>query len=472
MPPRDRIRASHVSRRIAVSCVAVSAGLILAGTGLAQQSQLNSEAAQKLKQSRDRLEQAEQRAQELKADVAQIDQERVKLNARLQEEARKVQAAEARLTSIEARRDELEAQQAMVQGSLAQRHSAIASLLSTMQRMGRNPPPVIITKREDALEMVRSAMLLARALPELQTQVDGLIAELGELDGLIKTIAGEREKIAAEAQRLRDAQARLDLLMETRRQSLKERQGELDEVRRETEAISRTVKDLSELIAVLDQTVAKRTGLGTYEKQEAERQGAADLQPRDLQGAPLQMGPLKPPSAPGQQPVEKGPQIAVLLSPGAGAQAGAPGRMKPAVPFHLARGQLPFPAAGQRILSFGDTTSTGRKSQGIVIETRHGAQITSPCDGWVVYAGEFRSYGQLLIINAGGGYHVLLAGLSHIDAQLGQFVLAGEPVGTMSMPKGKARDNAPVLYVEFRKEGRPIDPAPWWHDGQQQKVQG
>jgi septal ring factor EnvC (AmiA/AmiB activator) len=125
------------------------------------------------------------------------------------------------------------------------------------------------------------------------------------------------------------------------------------------------------------------------------------------------------------------------------------------------------------VLTFGDTTANGRKSQGLVMETRHGAHITSPCDGWIVYAGEFRSYGQLLIINAGGGYHVLVAGLSHIDAQLGQFVLAGEPIGNMSAaPQGRAQDNAPVLYVEFRKDGRPIDPTPWWHDEQQQKVQG
>jgi septal ring factor EnvC (AmiA/AmiB activator) len=101
--------------------------------------------------------------------------------------------------------------------------------------------------------------------------------------------------------------------------------------------------------------------------------------------------------------------------------------------------------------------------------------VTSPCDGWIVYGGPFRTYGQVLIINAGGGYHVLLAGLSQIDVQLGQFVLAAEPVGTMSAaPKtaaGKTNQSAPVLYVEFRKDGRPIDPDPWWVGGHQ-KVQG
>ena len=111
----------------------------------------------------------------------------------------------------------------------------------------------------------------------------------------------------------------------------------------------------------------------------------------------------------------------------------------------------------------------------MVIETRYSARVTSPCDGWVVYAGEFRSYGQLLIINAGDGYHVLLAGMSQIDVQPGQFVLTAEPIGTMSgrqtTPAGSTQSNAPVLYIEFRKDGRPIDPDPWWIQSQQ-KVQG
>ena len=147
-------------------------------------------------------------------------------------------------------------------------------------------------------------------------------------------------------------------------------------------------------------------------------------------------------------------------------------RLEPAIPFHLAKGQLPLPAQGTRRVAFGERMPSGISSKGAVFETRQGAQITAPCDGWVLYADEFRSYGKVLIINGGNGYHIILAGLSQIDVQLGQFVLAGEPVGTMSTaPKGKAQDNAPVLYVEFRKEGRPVDPDPWWADGSK-KVQG
>jgi septal ring factor EnvC (AmiA/AmiB activator) len=452
------------TRRSAAVCLAMAANLLLAGAAMSQQSQLPREAAEKLKQERDRLQQTELRAKTLKSDLSKISEERAKLNEQLQEAARNVQRSEAQLSFVEARRDELEAQQKLLQGSLAQRHSSIGSLLATMQRMGRNPPPVIITRREDALEMVRSGMLLARAIPELQTQVQDLVERLQELDGLFKRIAEERAKIESETQRLKDAQARVAMLMEEKRQSLSDHQTELDAVRREADLISRSVGNISDLIAALDQTVAEKTGLGSYDKElpKADSQAAGAKPPAGGESA-----------APVEKPADKGTQVAIVLKPGSGPLAGPPGRMKPALPFHQAKGQLPSPAHGERILSFGDTTSNGRKSQGIVIQTRHGGQITAPCDGWIVYAGEFRSYGQLLIINAGGGYHVLLAGLSHIDAQLGQFVLAGEPVGTMNIaPKGKTQGNAPVLYVEFRKEGRPIDPAPWWHQGQQQKVQG
>ncbi len=435
--------------------------MLLASPGIGQQSQLPAEAAQSLKQSRERLDRTQKRAKGVEAELTRIDEDRAKLNSQLQEAARNVQLFEAHLTGVETRRDELVMQQKLIQGSLEQRHSSIANLLATMQRMSRNPPPVIITRREDALEMVRSAMLLAHAVPALQSQVQDLVDRLHELDSIFKSLAEERTKIEAQTQKLRAAQTKLAGLMDEKNRARAGGQAELDELRREADDISRTVNGLGDLIAVLDQKVAEKTGLGTYEQelQQAERGGRAGE------------GQAPPGSKP--KALEKETQVAVVLTPGSGPLTGPPGRMKPAVPFHLAKGQLPSPAHGQRILSFGDTTSNGRKSQGIVIETRHGGQITSPCDGWVVYAGEFRSYGQLLIINAGSGYHVLLAGLSHIDVQLGQFILAGEPVGTMTVAaKGKVQDNAPVLYVEFRKEGRPIDPAPWWHESQQQKVQG
>ena len=94
------------------------------------------------------------------------------------------------------------------------------------------------------------------------------------------------------------------------------------------------------------------------------------------------------------------------------------------MPFEAAKGTLPLPAQGKRLKRFGEADGVGGTLRGISLQTRGEARITAPADGWVVYAGPFRSYGQLLIINAGGGYHVLLAGMSRIDVSLGQFVLS------------------------------------------------
>jgi murein hydrolase activator len=478
VPPHAFNRATNISWLLAGTVVVV--GLAVPHGLLAQQPSTQQDAAAKIRANREKLEDAERKAKSLQADVVQIDEERGRLNAQLQETAKLVQRSEAQMTSIESRRDGLETEQKSLEATLSERQESIGRLLAAMQRMGRNPPPVIITKREDALQMVRSAMLLAKAFPELRTQYEDLAKRLTALARVMGDIKTERDKLESETARLKDAQLRLASLMETKRQTLSERQEQLEGVRRAAAEISKSVEDLAELITKLDKTVADRTPLGAYDR---------ELAKVDLDKVPLPPAVAEQPKLPSVTPtVPQDKKVAVLpvpkppptsaptqpgfeLAPRAGGSFAA-GPMQPKIPFHLAKAQLPLPAQGRRVISFGDKLPSGKTAQGMVIETRHAAQITAPSDGWVAYAAEFRSFGQVLIINGGGGYNVVLTGLSQIDVQIGQFVLGGEPVGTMSAaPKGKVQGNAPVLYVEFRKEGRPVDPEPWWSDGSK-KVQG
>jgi septal ring factor EnvC (AmiA/AmiB activator) len=147
------------------------------------------------------------------------------------------------------------------------------------------------------------------------------------------------------------------------------------------------------------------------------------------------------------------------------------------VAFASAKGLLALPVNGVKLREFGGSDGVGGVEKGISLATRSGAQVTTPCDGWVVYAGPFRSYGQLLILNAGGGYHVLIAGMGRISVNIGQFVLTGEPVATMGTTSQVAsilatNASQPVLYIEFRKDGTPIDPGPWWAANEGEKVRG
>src|SRR5207244_4831524 len=103
----------------------------------------------------------------------------------------------------------------------------------------------------------------------------------------------------------------------------------------------------------------------------------------------------------------------------------------PAIAFATARGVLPLPVNGVRVREFGAADRLGGTEKGLSIATRGGAQVTAPCDGWVVYAGPFRSYGQLLILNAGGGYHVLLAGMERDSGGLGPLLPTGATVAVV-----------------------------------------
>ncbi|MEQ8823999.1 MAG: peptidoglycan DD-metalloendopeptidase family protein [Filomicrobium sp.] len=466
------LRASLTScHRTAFSCLFAIA--LVAGPAHAQQNRKDAEV--KLEKQKSELQSAEGKASSLERDLKALKQEREALNERLLETAALIQKSESRLTAIETRLDELKSQEQLVRGSLMQRRDQIAKLLSVLQRMGRNPPPVMMTHREDALAMVRSAMLLSSAFPGMSKQALELADRLNELVRVMTDIKQEGERLKAETQRLRDSRTRLSGLMVKKKTSLSARQAELRQVRSAAAEIARSVTSLRDLIAKIDETAEterqrahnRKAALAIQDATRKGRLGTAD--PASPSRVPLQSDPgLVQEAAPQTAPrnPDQEVEVAVLAPSAAGFGRTSAGRIEPAIPFHLAKAKLPRPTSGKLVLNYAEKTEYGGKSKGIVFKTRHAAQITSPCDGWIVYAGPFRSYGQLLIINAGGGYHVLLAGMTRIDVQPGQFVLAAEPVGTMNEApptvKEISSDTSPVLYVEFRKDGRPIDPAPWW----------
>jgi murein hydrolase activator len=452
---------AYAPRIVACGCIAVACAVAFPLFAAAQGGVNPDEARKRLEAERGRQEATDRRKKELQSDVDKIAAERERINARLVETAKLVQQSEGQLSLMESRLGELDAQEKHLLESLEVGRDSMSALLGAMLRIGRNPPPVMVASRKDMLSAFRSGTLLKPALQELTDEAKALSERLGDLARVKNSIITEKEKLRAETSRISDLRMRLAALQETKRQTLAERQAELAQVRQAATEISKSVSDLSDLISKLDKEVAEKTGLGSYELEIA-----AAGPPPDAKAA----------SAPGAvvNPGERGSSV-VLAPTGERVAMLTPGRIKPAIPFPDAKGLLPLPVQGRRVLTFGEKTQYGSQSKGVILETRHGAQVVSPSDGWIVYAGEFRSYGQLLIINAGGGYHILLAGLSQIDVQLGQFVLAGEPVGVMSTaakgPQAKAQENAPILYIEFRKDQRPIDPDPWWSDASR-KVQG
>ena len=375
----------------------------------------------------------------LKADIAAIGQDRSKLNQQLIDIASQVRGVEDGIADREARLRALGAREQEIRASLDSRRSEVVEVLAALQRAGRRTPPALLVRPEDALQSLRTAMLLGAVVPELRTRAEKLAGDLSDLVAIRKTATSERDSLATNRDQLKDNQTRLSALINERQRQQAGIEKDMEAEGARAVALARQVDSLQGLIARMEQDV----------KGAAKAAASATLQ-----GVPAAAG--------GK------PDLAALKNPN---------RTSPAIAFASAKGLLKLPVNGKKIGEFGSSDGAGGVERGISLATRPGAQITTPCDGWVVYAGPFRSYGQLLILNAGGGYHVLIAGMERISVSIGQFVLTGEPVATMGTTSQVAsifatNASQPVLYVEFRKDGTPIDPGPWWAANEGEKVRG
>ena len=451
--PDTTSRGPRSAVRIPFSIALLSAGF--AGMSLLPASaQVPASTPQTTNASPDAIKQREQelevtRAQQksaaeaqarLQADIAAIGQDRSKLNAQLIDIAAQVRSIETRIGDAEARLRPLDAREQQIRGSLDSRRSEIVEVLAALQRAGRRAPPALLVRPEDALQSLRTAMLLGSVVPELRSRAEKLTGDLTELVTLRKTIASERDRLAVDRDNLTNDQTRLAALIDERQRKQSTIEKDLETEGARAIALSRQVDSLQGLIAKMEQD----------SKSAAKAAATASLQgsPATVNGQP-NLGALKDPA-----------------------------RTSPAIAFASAKGLFAMPVNGAKIRDFGGSDGAGGVEKGISLATRTGAQVTTPCDGWVVYAGPFRSYGQLLILNAGGGYHVLIAGMERISVNIGQFVLTGEPVATMGTTTSQVASilatnaSQPVLYVEFRKDGTPIDPGPWWAANEGEKVRG
>lgn len=340
--------------------------------------------------------------------------------------ARDIQSREAAIAAAEARVLRLNKEAIVIRAGLAAKQDVIAELLAGLQRLEQNPPPALVVEPGDVLAALRGAMMFGTIVPELRGEAEELARQLSGLERITTIVAAEKAAIRKEIAGLESAQAQVRGLAERKRLLAAAGNGRLEQEKDRAAELASKAKTLKQLI---DSLAAERR---RAEAQLAEKAAA--------------------------EAIEKRRQEAALH--------------KPAIEFSKARGRLDFPAQGSILKRFGDDDGLGGTIRGLAVATRDGAQVTAPAAGSVEFAGPFRSYGQLLILNAGGGYHILLSGMTDIGAAMGDFVRAGEPVGTMGTGPSPAaligeqfQDGSPVLYIEFRKDGEAIDSAPWWIGG-------
>ncbi len=371
------------------------------------------------------IESAQRRAasQALTAQADATAAEIALLQTRLVDAARELDRAERSALAAAARLRVLDGEARALELRVAADRERLSETLAALQRLARANPPAMAASPGDAADAARAAGLFAEIAPLLEARAAAARTEIDRLQDLRAAIERERESLAqteaALSQRRDDVQA---LLAERERAEAALREDALRE-QAEADALAARARSLRELIAALRAEEAERA-----------RQRREALQPPASAGSPAPNFRLRP------DPGGVAPEPRQFFSSR----------------FADARGTLSPPAAGSIIRRF-EGSGADARAFGLTFETQPQAQVTSPFDAEIRFAGRFLNYGELLILDVGDGYHIVLGGLSEVYGVTGQSVLAGEPLGKMP----DAERPSSELYMEVWRDGQPIDPEPW-----------
>ena len=401
-------RASRIAMAIATG---VLAAVFVPSAALAQDADddpgLRLESVEReLDETRQAREALGEEAAAIADELDELRQAMLATAARIREHETSAEELSATLISLNAELDDQRA-------AFNARRDELALVLSALQRIARQPADMLIALPRSPTDTHRTAMLLASITPYLDEQAELIARDIATLNALKLRIAEQTEELEAVRASAREQHEVVAGLVARKEEILSGLQSEQAALTARNEALTVEAGNLRDLLRQLAEQAA------------AER----------AQGA----------------------------SPESVAAAGAIATMT----FAAAQGNLPLPVRGEIVTDFNAAIEDGARSEGIVIATAGGAQVVTPYDGRIVYSGVFGHYGLMLIIAHGEGYHTVLAGFSRVDAVLGQWLLAGEPVGVMA----EGVDNPQRLYVEFRRNGEPINPLPWLAAGDN-KVNG
>ena len=374
-----------------------------------------------------------ERADALRNEIAGMQGDRARQNASLIAAAERVKRAEVDIGQLEDRLGELIIEELAVRGRLDGADAGISTVLAALERISRSPPPALIVNPSDALGSARSAILISAILPQLHARAEAVTADLQRLEDVKAAALAEQEKLEANLRILEEEQLRIGAIIAARKQGETRVSADLAAEEAEAEALAAEATSLKQLI---DDLTRRAQAVAT----------AA------LATATANAG--------GTAPALDAPTIQLALA--------NTERFEPAVPFAQAKGYLAMPSNGVKVIDYGAADGFGGISRGLSLVTRAEAQVVAPADGWVLYKGDYLNYGQIIILNAGQDYTILLAGLDRVDVGLGQFVMLGEPIGVMgSQTIGRAVATSagvsrPTLYIEMRKNNEPVDPTGWW----------
>ncbi|MGE7370561.1 murein hydrolase activator EnvC family protein [Neorhizobium sp. NPDC001467] len=379
-----------------------------------------------------------EKARVIEENIAALEKSSASLRQALIDSAARRKELEAQILASEEKIAQLGVRQDAIKTSLHDRRAVLAEVLAALQRMGRSPPPALLVTPEDALGSVRSAVLLGAVVPGMRKEAATLVRDLEALASLQRDANAEKARVSGTIAESLEEDKRMQLLMAENDKQSRTSSEDLAAEQQRTEELAARAQSLSGLIEELENDITSIRAAAERARLEEERQRQLSAQERD-----------------------KARQLA---------ESGVPdkNRIAPAYPFSSLKQKLELPVAGEILRSWDDPDGTGHQARGVTLATGTNAVVTAPADGSVVFAGAFRSYGQMVILNVGDGYHVVMTGMSAVNVRQGRFVFAGEPIAVMGEKRVASatalalETDRPTLYIEFRKDGSPVDSAPWW----------
>lgn len=423
--------------------------------------------AEQLREVEKNLEQSRAERNSVTSQTGRVQRDLVAIREDMIATAKDIQDQEHSLTVLESRIKTLEGEAKSLTTTLGRRDEQMNRVLLALERLALRPQDALTLHPLAPDDAVRSAILLRAAVPHIKDSASELQTELAGLYRVRREIVEQKERAATGAAELLSKRRRLEALAqekETQQVALVSQRATLD---RRVAEMARDAQNLRELFEKLAEEKKQREA-EKRERQIKERKLSAEraaAQKRAQRPSAQERIILKPPPGMKDSQPDMDETQTASLPPDLKNRTETAARqalLREQVvtrSFAKARGTMPFPVAGNLTEMYGEaaaaTEAGSLRARGITIQGRSGAQVVAPFDGIVAFAGPFRGYGRLLIIEHSEGYHTLLAGLGRIDSTVGQLVLAGEPVGTME------NSGAMSLYVELRRNGQPVNPLPW-----------
>ncbi len=357
-------------------------------------------AGQSLAMTRARADKLEQAARTATAEADRTEREAAAVAARIQQSQAEIELAQARIALIDRQRERL-------RGRMAERQEPVVRLTAALQMMARRPLAFGLVRSESLRDTVYLRAVMETMLPEVRRRTAGLRAEI------------QRGRKLQDAARLASGQRR------DGEKSLAARQVELATLESRQRLASRAAqgvasREADRAMALAEQTRDLASLMGQLEDDGALRNRLASLP-----------GPTLPPNKPGEV-------LMVTDSPVA------------ASPLPTGGIAWIIPVSGRLISGFGERREVGLTT-GIALAASGGAQVVSPADGRVAFAGPYRGYGRIVIVEHDGGWTTLVTNLGRIGATVGEKVVQGSPLGS-------AGPGRPVLTVELRRGGTPVNP--------------